>query len=178
MNAATKLVLQHAVTAVVAGAGATAATVAVVSGTHESITLAVGDTLVPRFSIKTDSVLRAPGSGRIVVSKCGQSAIYLRNYQGLVQRSADTVDVTVSCAPAVASVDVCFVNGDSAAKYGVTGDVSPDTAAWPAGLKATLQCGDTLQLQLDPTKLQPAIQRRSIMFAPRPVQSSSELFQR
>lgn len=131
MNLLAKKVLQHGLSAVFGVGAATAAVALVSTGAHESITLAIGDTIVPRFSIRTDSVLRAPGGGNIVVRACGQSAIYLRTYKGPLQRSADTVDVTVPCAPPadtltpIASITVCFLPADTAAKYGLRGDISP-----------------------------------------------------
>jgi hypothetical protein len=76
-----------------AGAGATAL---VTSGARESITVALGDTIQPRFSVKTDSVLKVVGS-KIVAAKCGDSFIYLRNWKGTTQLSADTVAVHVLC---------------------------------------------------------------------------------
>jgi hypothetical protein len=174
VNVVTRQVLSH-VSAVVLGAGAGAgATVAVTHGAHEAITVAVGDSLVPRFSVRTDSVLRVVGSN-IVVSKCGTSNIFLRTWKGSVQTSADTVDVTAPCAvpssPTVASVDVCFIPKDSADKYHISGDTGVDVKNIP------FPCEPTANLTLDPTKLAPAIQRRSVMFPHRPPpQTSGDLF--
>lgn len=67
------------------------------SGAREAITISIGDTLQPRFSIRTDTVLRVTGS-RIAAVACGTSAIFLRTTLGSVVVSADTVDVTVPCA--------------------------------------------------------------------------------
>lgn len=147
MNLLLKRVLSYGMPAV-AGAGAGAAGWSVYSGgAHESLTLAIGDTITPRFSIATDSVLKAPGGGIVVVRACGTSKIFLRNYQRQTQRTADTVDVTVPCAvkdTAVATVGVCIANGDSAAKYGILGgDVSPT-----AEQLSHIHCDSTANLTL------------------------------
>jgi hypothetical protein len=63
---------------------------------RESITVALGDTIQPRFFIRTDTVLKVVGN-RIVASKCSNSFIYLRTYKGTAQLSADTISVTVTC---------------------------------------------------------------------------------
>lgn len=78
------------------------ATLAAAPGTirayaRETITVAVGDTIQPRFSIRTDSVLAVVGT-KIVARHCGQSAIYYRSWRGLTTAlSADTVTVNVPC---------------------------------------------------------------------------------
>lgn len=133
MNVLVKRALSLGAPALVGGGAGVAATVAATSGAHEAITIAIGDTLTPRFSVKTDTVLRVVGAS-IVAARCGTSNIFLRNWQGTTQRSADTVDVTIPCAPPadtltpVASVDVCFANPDSAAAYGIHGDTLSPTA--------------------------------------------------
>jgi hypothetical protein len=109
-----------------AGGGATAL---MSSGARESIAIARGDSLQIRFSIKTDTVLKVVGS-KVVAAACGSSFLYLRTWRGLEQLSADTVSVTVQCAPSrdsVASVDVCFIPTDSALKYHIDASKSLDS---------------------------------------------------
>jgi hypothetical protein len=114
-----------------AAAGAGSAIARRTAGVHETITIAVGDSITPRFSVRTDSVLTVVGS-RIVARRCGQSAIYLRTWRGAVALSADTITATVACAPpppaAVDSVGVCFIPPDSAVKYGIDGSKTLDSA--------------------------------------------------
>lgn len=120
-----------AVSALSAGAGAGAVTVVnTMTGTHEAVTLAVGDTLQPRFSIRTDTILRVTGS-RIAVVACGQSNIFLRTWKGTRQVSADTIDVTVPCASKIALMSVCFVPVESAQKYHLSSDTSWDPKKIP-----------------------------------------------
>jgi len=144
----------------VAGVGAGAAgTVALQSPPqltrpHGVIYMNKGDTITPRFSISTDSVLKAPGGGVIVGNACGTSSVFLRNTatqvvgssRFTVVRTADTTDVYVcDSAIPVASVQVCFIPPDTAAKYGIRGDVSPGAQQLPIVLA---NCDSTANLTL------------------------------
>src|SRR5665213_1308553 len=66
----------------------------------ESIALALGDSIVPRYAIRTsDSTLASVGGG-VVARRCGQGVIYLRMWTLVApvhQLSADTVNVTIPC---------------------------------------------------------------------------------
>lgn len=133
----------------VAGAGGT---YAVTSGAHESIVMAIGDSLTPRFSVKTDTVLKVVGN-KIVANKCGKSFIFLRNFHGAVQLTADTVDVQVCgdvTPPKVNIVFVCFSPVESLQKYDL---VKYDSLGRPLTLDArgdsmtrSWGCKDTIQL--------------------------------
>lgn len=117
-------------------------------GAHESIQVAVGDTIAPRFSIRTDSILKVAGTS-IVANRCGSSFIFLRTWKGVGQLSADTVAVDVVCTPSlstVASITVCL-HPDSVAfaKYKVNADTGIDPALVPC---------------LDPTSIQQTIYKR------------------
>ena len=114
------------------------------TGVHESIVLAIGDTITPRFSVTTDTVLRVSGSN-VIAAHCGSSHIYLRTWQHIIQRSADTVDVSIPCAESpvpdtrtVASVEICFMPTDSATKYHLSADTSMDRAKIPFACDSTL----------------------------------------
>ena len=103
-----------AVGALAAGlAGGAGITSALSSGARESITLALTDTVTPRFSVKTDTVLGVVGNS-IVPRHCGTGSIYLRVWHGTTQLSADTVTAVVSCAlppdTLAATVIVCTQN--------------------------------------------------------------------
>lgn len=70
------------------------------TGARETITLSVGDTIIPRFTVKTDSVLavvNTPAGQRIVAKACGSSFVFLRTWRGSTQLSADTVTANVPC---------------------------------------------------------------------------------
>ena len=101
----------------VAGAGGT---YAVTSGAHEEIVVALGDSLTPRFSVKTDSILKVAGN-RIVGNRCGESFIFLRLYKGAFQVTADSIKTRVCgdiTPPKVDIVTVCFSPVDPLQKYG------------------------------------------------------------
>jgi len=81
-------------------AGAGGAVALQTTGARETITLAVGDTITPRHTVKTDSILEVvstPAGQRIVAKRCGSSFIYLRTWRGLTQLSADTITAIVPC---------------------------------------------------------------------------------
>lgn len=126
--------------------GALAALGAASHAVRETITVNVGDTLVPRFTVSTDSVLKVSGSS-IVARSCGKSMIYLRTWRKSAQVSADTVNVNVVCPgspPATtASSGAClFPNSDSLAKYQVRGDTSIDPRLVPCdSVSGTLSPG-------------------------------------
>jgi len=143
---------------VVAGAGGT---VALSSGAHEAIRIAKGDTVSVKFSIKTDTVLKALGGARIVGRSCGNSFVYLRIWHGTVQISADSVATEVSCGTVpvdtikpdttpVSTLDACFIPTDSAAKYGIRGDVTLDSTQ-VALIQPWCKTVDTLHV--DPTMM-------------------------
>ena len=136
-----------AVGALVVGAiGGSATTIALTNGAHESIVLSVGDTIQPRFSIRTDSVLAVVGS-RIAVHGCGTGFVFFRNWKGPAQISADSVQVSVPCPSAsVASVQICL-SPDTAAMRRFA--VSPDTTIDPA----LVPCHDTSAAQLFQNRL-------------------------
>lgn len=130
----------------VALVGAIAALGAASHGVRETITVNVGDSIIPRFTVSTDSVLKVSGSS-IVARKCGTSAIYLRTWRKTVQLSADTVNVNVICngsPPATtASAGPClFPSKDSLAKYLVRGDTTIDPRLVPCdSVSGTLSPG-------------------------------------
>jgi len=77
-------------------AGASGA-IATTHGARESISMNVGDTIIPRFSIKTDSLL-GTSEGKIFAKACGTSYIYLRTIKGVIEQvTADTIDVNIPC---------------------------------------------------------------------------------
>jgi hypothetical protein len=126
------------------------------SGARENITLTVGDSVNPRFSIKTDTVLAAIGNSTIVARHCGTSSIFLRVWRGVKQLSADTITATVTCPTSpvdttpkpdtlMAAVGVCFISPDSATKYGIRGDRSLDSGQI-ALIQPWCKKADTLQL--------------------------------
>ena len=123
-----------AAAALALGAGA----VAVASnGARESIAVVVGDTITPRFAVRTDTVLRVVGT-KILAAKCGQGMIYLRTAKLGNYISADSITVDVSgCGggttpPSGASITVCLHSDpDSIAKYHVRGDTTVDPKLIP-----------------------------------------------
>lgn len=66
------------------------------AGARETITVGLGDTITPKFSILTDTTLGVVGT-RIVAKRCGVGMVFLRNWKGGTQLSADTVTVNVLC---------------------------------------------------------------------------------
>lgn len=124
------------VTGAAAGVGGT---YAVTSGAHEAITFALGDSIQPRFFVRTDTVLKVVGN-QIVAAKCGPSMIFLRTYHKGAQLTADSIAVNVPCAATprdttvvpldttTASVVACTIPPDSATKYHISGDTTGDPA--------------------------------------------------
>lgn len=107
---------------------------ALTSGAHEAISMVLGDSIQPRFSVKTDTVLKVVGQ-KIVAAKCGNSFIFLRTFRGALQVTADTIAVSVPCAAVpdttsppdttVESVEeLCLFPVDSAVKYKIDGSKS------------------------------------------------------
>jgi len=87
--------------------GASAASpVPITGGVHEALTMALGDTVLPGYSIRSDTILVGIPKARIAVRACGQSTICLRIYRGAtaIALTADTIDLTAPCsyAPGVA----------------------------------------------------------------------------
>jgi hypothetical protein len=157
VNTRARAVLNLLVPAVSGIAVGSAATVVLTHGAHEAITVSVGDSIIPRFTVRTDSVLAVVGT-KIVAKRCGDSFIYLRSWRGPVQLSADTIAVAVSCSavpvpptdtPKVASIEVCMIPIDSAQKYHIPGDRGLDSAQ-AALIKPWCQKSDTIILAPNP----------------------------
>lgn len=93
----------------VAGAGGTVALQT--TRLHEPIIVPLGDTIIPRHSVKTDTVLtvvNTPQGQRIVAQRCGTSFVFLRIWStGALpqQRSADTVPTITPCATQLVLLD-------------------------------------------------------------------------
>lgn len=109
--------------------------------TRESVIIQLGDTLAPRFSVRTDSVLKVVGT-RIVGAKCGDGVLYLRTQQRTTYVTGDTINIHVACVPTVpppppppqkGTLTVCLrPDPDSMAKYHVTsGDTTIDDKLVP-----------------------------------------------
>lgn len=69
---------------------------------REVVSLRIGDTLSPRYAVRTDTVLGV-GPGVVVAKKCGASKVFLRLWRGNTAISNDTVDVTVTGCSTVTS---------------------------------------------------------------------------
>lgn len=127
------------IAALTVGTFVTAPTSAVTMQAVEGpITMARGETLVPRFSVRTDTVLGVAPS-KVIAKGCGPSVIYLRLWRGNAMVAADTVNVLVPCsttttppATAGATIQVCLhPDPDSVAKYHAKGDTSIDPKLIP-----------------------------------------------
>ena len=108
------------------------------SGARETITAHVGDTITPRFSILTDSILRVSGTS-IVVRACGTSRIFLRTWQRAAPLTADTVTVTVPCASPYVDTVTATVSIYGAITRGANGALLIDSTSFKS-----LKVGDTL----------------------------------
>ncbi|MDE2022291.1 MAG: hypothetical protein KGI71_05275, partial [Patescibacteria group bacterium] len=112
-----------------------AAAVAVPAAGHrtapvlEGVTVRVGDTLRPYYSVQTDSVLTvAPGVA--IAAKCGTSKVYLRLLLHGQRVTNDTVLVNVTGCPAPAPVltTLTLYKLVNDTLYAVTGDTIPVAA--------------------------------------------------
>ena len=86
----------------IAGTVATVAGIAIMAAAtpmfvRETITINKGDTIQPKYSISTDTVLQAIPGAKIVARGCGFSHAFLRLWHGNTILSSDTVNVFVSC---------------------------------------------------------------------------------
>lgn len=129
-----------------------------------AITIHVGDTILPQYAIRTDTVLAVRTftdpvtnsvHGLVVAQRCGVSQFFLRLHPrvgGVVQSAlaGDTVTVTVtgcgtSTPPATntANVGVCFLDPTLAESLHVAGDTTIDPSKLPDGACAS---GGTLQM--------------------------------
>jgi hypothetical protein len=97
-----------------------------IAAAREAISVNVGDTVVPRFSIQTDTVLKVVGSS-IVVRHCGSSFIYLRTWRKTTQLSADTVSVNAPCAASGMDTTVRTVSVYGAITRNADGSLSMDS---------------------------------------------------
>lgn len=95
----------------VAGASGTVAlqsTSAAPTGVYDTITVSIEDTITPRHTVKTDSILAVvstPSGQRIVAKKCGLSYVFFRAWIGAMPLTADTNVVRVPCATQLVLLD-------------------------------------------------------------------------
>lgn len=94
-----------------------------VMAAHEAITVQLGDTIMPRFSIRTDTVLAVVGTN-VVAKRCGTGRIFLRTTRAARTLSADTITVSVEC---IATLEVClFPDTAILNRYHFRGDTAAD----------------------------------------------------
>jgi hypothetical protein len=114
---------------------------------QQTITVAKGDTLALKFTITTDTLLRAIGGTKILASKCsGLGHIFFRVWKGVQILQADTVNVFVPCAgqASAASIGICFLRPSLADSLHIRGDTSINPINLPPG---TCKSADTLTIQ-------------------------------
>lgn len=91
---------------------------------RQSLTVNMGDTITPRFTVRTDSVLEIVGPN-IFPRHCGTGRIFLQTLRGSRVVIADTVTVTVKNC--IAKLEVClFPDTAILNKYHFRGDTAAD----------------------------------------------------